>query len=78
MSKLDAKKNEILKRSKERRARIKICHFDGQQSFTTSLSSSESLELVSRISIESYFLETGVRASNRVDKSTFKIFIRDR
>lgn len=77
MSIIDTRKNEILKRSKSRNMKVEIGNIKNHHSFTCSLSISESISLVSRLSKESYFLETGIVPTDKVDKSIVKVLVRD-
>jgi len=71
-----SKKDEILKRAKLRKDKITVkktdMKLDENSSLLTSLSFMELWEMTAKISKENYFLETGIKPSNRVDKSKFK------
>jgi hypothetical protein len=67
------KKEEILKRSKERKGRISVeiidMKSDKNSSFIEFSSLEESWEMLAKISKENYFLQTGKKPENRTDKS---------
>ena len=67
-------------RRKERQKNIKInfttLHSEDNNAFHTNLSLIEAWELLAKISKESFFLQTGEKASNFVDKS--KVIIKKR
>lgn len=73
---VNTKKDEILQRSKNRAVKVEIGKVANSDSFTTFLSPLESLELVSKISKESFFLETGSVPDDRVDKNICRVFAR--
>ena len=69
-----SKLDEIKQRSKQRNTSIEIKSLDSSDDNSTkTLSPLEALELVAKLSKESYFLQTGTKPSDRVDKSVFCI-----
>lgn len=70
-------KEEILKRALERKNRITVNQVDAKSelnnSFTKFLSPLDSWELLAKISNEMYFLQTGIKPDNRVDKAVVNI-----
>ncbi len=69
-------------RREERLKNIKVTklslHSKEDHSFHVGLSALESWELLSKISKESWFLETGQKAPNHVDKTVVKILSKER
>ncbi|MFP4486443.1 MAG: hypothetical protein ACLFOC_05745 [Campylobacterales bacterium] len=66
--------DKIIQRSKQRDVSIDIKPLDSaSDNSTKNLSPNEAIELVAKLSKESYFIQTGIKPSDRVDKSIFSI-----
>ena len=77
----EAKMTERQKRREERLKRMQVqktsLYSDANNSFTQGLSPSEAWELVAKISREMWFMQTGQKAPNKIDKQQVKITIRE-
>lgn len=68
-----SKKEEILKRSAKRRVSVNFVSKSNDNSFLRDMSVKELWEITAKISKEGYFLQTGLKAPNRVNKEVVHV-----